>query len=90
MANALRDNNFVPGKLACLNTESVQGTNLVRICNDEVTGGLCVNTTATKSFTMQPIDPRDQNYVGCWLFQGTDGLVYPAVATSDGELLIDM
>lgn len=89
MANAARDDNFVPCKLACLNTDSVQGTNLVRIRIDGTSGGIKQDTTATISFTMQPVDPRDQNYVGCWLFEGTNGLTYPAVATSDGALLVD-
>lgn len=89
MADAIRDENFVPAKLACLNTDSVQGTNLVRIKIDSSSGGMLQDTTATISFTMQPVDPRDQNYVGCWLFEGTNGLTYPAVATSDGAILVD-
>lgn len=48
-----------------------------------------INTVDTISFTMIPIDPRDANYVSCWLFQGDDGLAYPAVANSSGELLIE-
>lgn len=87
--NALRDQNFVTTKLAVLNTDPVQGTNLVRICVAS-NGGICVNTTDTISFTMKAIDPRDENYVTCWLFEGTDGNVYPAVANADGELLVDM
>jgi hypothetical protein len=88
MADAPRDENSVTAKLAVLNTDTVQGTNLVPL---EITAGgfLRINRTASISFTMQPIDPRDQNYVGCWLFKGDDGLVYPAVATADGALLID-
>lgn len=90
MSNAARDSNFIPGKLACLNTDTVQGTNLVRIKIDtSASYGIAVNTNATIAFTMVAVDPRDQNYVGCWLFQGTNGLTYPAVATSAGELLID-
>lgn len=89
MATAPRDQNFVPSKLAVLNTDTVQGTNLVPICIRPSDGAICVNTTDTISFTMTPIDPRDENYVSCWLFEGTDGLTYPAVANADGELLID-
>lgn len=89
MANALRDGNNVPSALAVLNTDTVQGTNLVRIQIDETNSGIQVNDTATISFTMQPVDPRDQNYVGCLLFKGSDNLTYPAVATANGELLID-
>lgn len=84
-----RDGNNVPAKLACLNTDTVQGTNFVPILIDGTTKGILINNTATISFTMQPVDPRDDNYVGCWLFEGTDGLTYPAVATSIGELLVD-
>lgn len=89
MSNASRDNNFVPAKLACLNTDTVQGTNLVRIRINEANGAIKVSDSDTISYTPVPIDPRDQNYVGCWLFEGTDGLTYPAAATIDGLLLID-
>jgi len=85
---AIRDQNFRPAKLAVLNTDTVQGTNLVRLKINESNGGLKYNTTATISFTMQPVTPQDENYVDCWLFKGSDGLLYPAVATSDGELLV--
>jgi len=85
---AIRDQNFRPAKLAVLNTDTVQGTNLVRLKINESNGGLKYNTTATISFTMQPVTPQDGNYVDCWLFQGSDGLLYPAVANADGELLI--
>jgi len=89
MINALRDQNNVPTGLAVLNTDLVQGTNLVRITLDENNFNcMQVNTTDTISFTMQPIDPRDQNYVGCMTFTGSDGLVYPWVANSAGEVLI--
>ncbi len=90
MANAVTDQNFVPNKMAVLNTDTVQGTNLVRLKINPVTGGLKINTSETISFTMVAIDPRDENYRTCWLFQGEDGLTYPAVATIDGELLLDI
>lgn len=87
MTDAPRDLNTIPTRLACLNTDTVQGKNLVPISIDS--DGVKVNTTATISFTMVPIDPRDLNYVECWLFEGSDGLTYPAVATSDGSLLVE-
>lgn len=87
--NATQDENFVPAKLAVLNTDTVQGTNLVRIAIDEATRAMRVNTTATISFTMLPIAPRDENYRACATFTGSDGLVYPFVADSDGRVLID-
>lgn len=87
--NAIRDQNHVPSKLACLNTDTVQGTNLVRIRADEATGGMLIDTVATFSFTMVPIDPQDKNYVNCMAFEGTDGLLYPWVATADGAVLAD-
>lgn len=89
MANAVRDQNFVPGKMAVLNTDSVQGTTKVRIAVDEATGSMRVNDSATISFTMTPIDAQDENYVDCMLFVGQDGNVYPWVANSSGEVLID-
>lgn len=88
MANALRDQNRIAGALAVLNTDTVQGTNLVRIKINSVNNGMKVNDTATISFTMVPIDERDENYVGCMTFTGSDGMVYPWVATSAGEVLI--
>jgi len=88
--NAPRDNNNIPSKLACLNTDLVQGQNLVPIAINQTNGALKVLQDGVISFTMQPVDPRDENYVGCWLFQGSDGLTYPAVANSDGYLIIDV
>ncbi len=80
----------MPGKLAVLNTDTVQGTHLVPISINPLNKAIKVNSVDTISFTMVPIDSRDANYVDCWLFQGGDGLTYPAVANADGELLIDM
>ena len=88
MANAIRDENHVPAALAVLNTDTVQGQNLVRVVIE--TDNLKVDSSATISFTMVPVDPQDENYVGVLLFEGTDGNLYPAVATSDGALLIDV
>lgn len=87
---APRDENSVPTKLACLNTDTVQGRTLVPLRIDSTSGGIKINTVDTISFTMVPIDPRDENYVGCWLFKGLDGLTYPAVADANGHLLVDM
>lgn len=86
--DAIRDQNHVPSGLAVLNTDSVQGTNKVRIKEDAV-GGMAVDTGASISFTMVPIDPRDSNYVDCLTWVGGDGQVYPWVATSAGAVLID-
>lgn len=87
--DAARDENFVPNKMAVLNTDTVQGTNLVRL-KVTASGLIRINRTSTISFTMVPVDPKDDNYVNCWLFEGTDGNVYPAVADSNGALLVDM
>jgi hypothetical protein len=86
---ALKDVNMVSSKLACLNTDTVQGKNLVAIHIDNITGGIKVNTTDTISFTMKPIIPRDVNFTPCWTFEGSDGKTYPCVANSNGELLIN-
>lgn len=86
---ASRDQNFVTAKLAVLNTDIVQGRNLVRIKINPATERIKVNTTDTISFTMRPVDPKDDNFVNCWLFRGKNGLTYPAVANSSGEILVD-
>jgi len=87
--NAIRDQNFVASRLAVLNTDTVQGTNLVRITLDENTGAMSVNETDTISFTMQPIDSEDENFKDCMMFVGSDGLTYPWVANADGQVLIE-
>ena len=89
MKVALKDSNSVASLLAVLNTDLIQGTNLVRIAVDPVTNGILTDETSTISFMMSPIDPKDANSVSLWCFQGTDGKVYPAVATSLGALLIN-
>lgn len=86
---APRDNNRIPTALAVLNTDTVQGTNLVPIAIVESTGGMMVSTTDTISFTMEAIGEKDENYVNVLMWEGTDGLTYPWVATSNGEVLID-
>jgi hypothetical protein len=88
LKNASRDDNNITGKLAVLNTDSVQGTNLVKIAIDPVSGGIAVDSSSAISFPMLPVAPNDNNYVKCWLFQGTNGKTYPAVATTSGNLLI--
>ncbi len=88
---AIPDQNFYYSKLAVLNTDTVQGTNLVRIKVNSSDQSLLVNNTDTISFTMVPVTPQDENYKDCWLFEGEDtGLLYPAVANASGELLIDL
>lgn len=88
MADASRDQNNIPCRLAVLNTDTEQGQNFVNLSINS-DGTLRVNQADTISFTMQPVDPKDENYVNCWLFEGPDGLLYPAVANASGELLID-
>jgi hypothetical protein len=82
-----RDDNFSVPKLAVLNTDPVQGINLVPIQINSNNQILC-NTTDTISFTMIPVSPRNKNYLGVWLFKGFDGKTYPAVANASGELLV--
>lgn len=89
MPTALIDQNTVNAKNAVLNTDTVQGKHLVRIKIDPITHGMAITTTATISFTMVPIVDRDDNYRTCMTFTGADGLVYPWVATVDGEVLVD-
>lgn len=89
MSNALKDSNSVSTLLAVLNTDTVQGTHLVRIAVNPANSGIKLDETATISFAMSPIDPRDENYTSVWAFEGTDGKLYPAVATSVGALLVN-
>lgn len=89
MTVALKDGNSTSTLLAVLNTDTVQGTHLVRIVVNPVDSGIKIDTLSTISFTMEPIDPRDNNYVSVWAFQGSDGQLYPAVATSAGALLVN-
>ena len=89
MADAPRDGNNAPAKLAVLNTDTVQGEHLVPLAITS-NGLLKINRTSTISFTPVPVDPKDENYVNCWLFKGLDGNVYPAVADSSGALLVDL
>lgn len=88
MSVALTDSNSAKTLLAVLNTDLIQGTNLVRIKINPLDNGISIDETSTISFTMEPISPRDQDYVNVWSFQGSDGQLYPAVATSAGALLV--
>jgi len=87
--NASRDENHITSRLCVLNTDTVQGTNKVRIAINESNGGMMVNTTDSISFTMIPIDAQDENYVDCMMFVGSDGLTYPWVCDAEGKVLID-
>lgn len=83
-----RDDNFSIPRYAVLASDPIQGINIVPIQINASNQILC-NTTDTISFTMKPVSPRSKNYLGVWLFQGTDGKTYPAVANASGELLIE-
>jgi len=72
--------------MGVLNTD---GTTLVPIKINPSNNGMKINRTDTISFTMTPIAPSDENYNKVLLWQGTDGLTYPWVCNSDGEVLID-
>lgn len=87
---ALKDGNSVATLLAVLNTDTIQGTNKVRIAIDSSTHAILIDETSSISFTPVPIDPKDENYIGVWAFEGkSNGLLYPAVATSFGALLVN-
>lgn len=89
MSNALTDGNSAKTLLAVLNTDTTQGKTKVRIAVNS-SNAILMDSVSTISFTMEPIDPRDENYWGVWAFQGSDNKLYPAVATSLGVLLVDM
>lgn len=84
--DAIADQNFVRSRLAVLNTD---GVTLVPIAINQSNGGMKANITDTISFTMTPIAPGDQNFNKCMLWVGTNGLTYPWVANSGGEVLIN-
>lgn len=90
MTNALLDENTQNSGMAVLNTDTKQGTNLVRIAINPSNRGMRTDTSATISFTMLPIDPRDENYRTCLTFTGSDGNLYPWVATSVGSVLVSI
>lgn len=87
MSNAPADQNFIRARLGILNTD---GVTTIPIAINEATGAMKVSTTATISFTMSPIAKRDENFNSVMLWRGQDGLTYPWVVTSAGEVLIDM
>lgn len=83
-----RDDDYVIPRLAVLNSDPIQGLNIVPIQINSKNQILC-NTVDTINFTMRPVSPRNVNYLGVWLFQGLDGKTYPAVANQYGELLVE-
>lgn len=87
MTNAIRDQNHIPVRLGVLNTD---GVTLTPIKIDSGNGGMMITTIDTISFTMTPIDREDDNRVKAVLCEGDDGLTYPIVVNSDGEVLIDL
>lgn len=82
---APHDQNFVRAKFGVLNTD---GITLVTIKINESNKGMKVNTTDTISFTMTPLDVRDENYYKCALWTGSNGLTYPWVVNANGEVLV--
>lgn len=85
MLNAPADQNFIRTKMGVLNTDGI--TTVPIKCNQS-TGAMKVNMTDTISFTMTPLDKRDENYYKCLLWVGTDGLTYPWVVNASGEVLV--
>lgn len=87
MANAPHDQNTVKAKLGVW---CVDGKTLITIKINPLTGEIKTDTTSVISYVPVPIDPRDENFQFCWLFQGQDGLTYPANVNSDGHLLVSI
>lgn len=85
--NAPHDQNNIKTKLGVW---CVDGTTTIPIAINESNGGIKTDTTSTISYTPVPIDPRDGNFQGVWLFEGSDGLAYPANVNINGELLVDL
>lgn len=88
MADASRDENFVPTLLGALESD---GTTLVRINADPTGHALGVDDDTTGSDFGPSNAPRDNNYVPALLAVSSEDGVTPVVvyATSDGLLLID-
>lgn len=83
-----QDDNYIWSRLAVLNTDTTQGDHIVAIkCTSA--GRIKVSATDTISFTMIPDNIPRLGNLPVWTFQGTDGKLYPAVANSSGELLIN-
>ncbi len=88
MTNAVRDQNTIPSRLGVLRTD---GVTLIPIACDETNfNSMKVNTVDTITVTWPSISPKDENYVGCMMFVGSDGLTYPWAVDADGKVLIDM
>ena len=87
MTNTVRDDNHIPVRMGVLCTD---GITTIPIAIDESTGSMRVNTVDVISAPWPSISPRDENYVDCMMFKGTDGLTYPWAVDADGMVLIDM
>lgn len=88
MANAPRDNNFVPTLLATLNTD---GATLIPVKADATTHGLSVDDASTGSDNGPTVAPRDENFIPALTAVSSADGVTPIVvyANSDGKLLVD-
>lgn len=86
MANAPRDDNFVPGKLGIW---CVDGRTKIPIAINDSNNGVKVDTVSTISYTPFNIDPRDDNWVDVWAAQGSDGKFYPINVNASGAVLIE-
>ena len=87
MANAPRDTNHVPAKLGVW---CVDGVTKIPIAMNPLNDGVMVDTASTISYTPVPVDQQDENWVDCWLFEGSDGLMYPVNVNADGAILIEI
>lgn len=94
MTDAPKDQNFIKAKLGVLFSN---GTTLVPIAIDPITGGMEVNTTDTVDAAILALYeagkaiPRDSNNTPAWSgVSNTDSsVIYPIFVDSDGKVLID-
>jgi len=88
MANAPRDNNYVPVLMGVLNTD---GTTLVPIAVSSTSNGVKFDLSATISFTPSSIALRDANNVTILMgVSSADGVTpLPVSVTSSGAILVD-
>lgn len=83
--NAPLDSNFVKGKLGVWCVDGITKIPIAINANEEV----LIDTSSNISYTPNNIDPRDENFQGVLMAQGTNGLAYPVNVNINGCILVD-
>ena len=87
MANAKRDENYVPTMTALLNSD---GSTIVNVYGNATNHSIKVDDNTTGTGTLPTNDPRDDNRVPvAYALSSTDGTtLVPLYADSSGQLLV--